>query len=268
MYKMTKIAVYAGDFTHEDSCLVTESYCKDMTSNITMKKEKILNKNANVDFIISKGAKIKTGDPLLVFEQGYDDSEINTMLSKIADELEEEITRLNKNQILSKYTGVVDDIKVYYTCDIEELSPSLQKIVKKYNSTITTKEKMIKKYFENLEDSNIILPSKEKIIPDSSGKVKGSKMLDSVMIEFYITYEDELGIGDKIAFATALKSIIANKVEDELAPYSEYRKDEKIEAIMSYISINARKCTSIYLQLYGNKVLKELKEQVKDIWNS
>ena len=41
-----------------------------------------------------------------------------------------------------------------------------------------------------------------------------------------------------------------------------------ISAIMSYISVNARMTTSIYLALYGNKVLVELKRAVEDIWNS
>ena len=267
MSRLAKIAIYAGDFTHEDSSLVTEELCKDLTTNITMKKEKILGKNANVDFIVKKGQYVKTGEPLLVFEQGYVEEEINVMLSKIASDLDEEITKMSKNQLVSKYTGIVNDIKIYHTCEVSEMSPSLQKLVKGYNSTIINKEKMIKKYYDNSVESGIILPPNSKIV-SQYGKVKGNDMPDSVMIEFYVTYEDELGVGDKISYYTALKSVISTKVPKELAPYSELHKDEKISAIMSYISVNARMTCSIYYALYGNKVLVELKKQISDIWNN
>ena len=265
MEHLTKLAIYAGDFTHEDSSLVTNKLCEDMSSEITMKKQKVLGKNANVDFIVKKGQTIKTGEPLIVFERGYDEQEVNAMLSKIADELEEEITRLSKNQLTSKYTGVVDDIKIYYTCELEELSPSLQKIIKSYNSEITTKEKLLKKYYDNTIDSNIILDPNKKVDP-INGKVKGTNLVDSVLIEFYVTYQDKMNVGDKISYSTALKSIISRVVADDEAPYSDYRKDEPIDAIMSYISIQARMCSSIYLELYCNKVLIELKRQIAELW--
>ena len=265
MRKLAKIGIYAGDFTHEDSSLVTNKLCEEMSTNITMRKSKVLSMTSNVDYIAKKGQEIKTGEPLLIFEQGYDEAEVNSMLSKIADELHEEITRLSKNQLLSKYTGRIDDIKIYYTCKIEDMSPSLQKIVKSYNSTILSKEKLLNKYYSNINDSNIILDPHEQI-DAKNGKVKGTTMVDAVMIEFYITYHDKMNVGDKLSYSTALKSIISRVCEDNEAPYSELHKDEPIDALMSYISVNARMCTSIYLELYCNKVLLELKNAVAELW--
>jgi hypothetical protein len=268
MSKLAKVAFFSGDFTHEDSSLVTNKLCEDMSSKITMKKEKILNKNSNVDYIVKKGQYVKTGEPLLIFEQGYDEEEMNMMLTKVADDLNEEITKLSKNQITSKYTGTVDDIQIYYTCDIQDLSPSLQKIVKAYKSSVISKEKLIKKYFDNPNDANIILPPAEKVDTNNAGKIKGKEMVDSVMIEFYVTYFDKLNVGDKISLNSAIKSVISTVIPDETAPYSDYKKDEQLNAIFSYISVNARQTTNVYLSLYGNKVLKTLKDQVAEIWKS
>ena len=264
MSKLAWVAAYSGDFTHEDSSLIRESLCESLSTEITMKKDRILGKNSNIDFIVKKGASIKTGDPLLIFEQSYEEEEINQILSKIADELDEEITKLSKNQLVSKYTGRIDDIKIYYTCEIDEMSPSLQKIVKSYNSTIVTKEKLLNKYYNNINDSNIILDPHEKINA-TYNKVKGNEMPDSVMIEFYITYKDKMNVGDKISYNTALKSIISKVVSDDECPYTEHR-NQKIDCLMSYISISKRMTTSIFLTMYCNKVLLELKEHIREIW--
>lgn len=264
---LTKVAVHSGYYTFEDSSIATEKFCAEMTSLITMKKDLILGPNTNVDFMVKKGQAIKTGDPLIIFEQSYKEKEANELLAKLGDELNEKITKLSKNNIKCKYTGVIEDIKIYYTCEFEELSPTLQKIIKDYKTGIKTKENVIKKYFKDANESDIILPPTDKVVT-KDGKVKGIEVGSGVLIEFFIKYEDEMGVGDKMTFYTALKSIIAEKVPDELAPYSEYREDEQISCILGHRSVANRMTASVWLALYGNKVLVELKRNIKDIWES
>lgn len=265
--KMVKIMIGSADFTHEDSSLVTERLGDFLTSYITMKKEKVLDKSSNIDYIVKVGQEIKTGEPLLIFEQGYEEEEVNQMLAKIADEYQEEITKLGKNTLTSKYTGIIQNIEIFYACEIDEMSPSLQKIVKSYIKGIKDKEKILKKCYKDPLSSGIILPPTGKS-PTKNGKIMGVTVGDGILIRFYITYEDVLGVGDKISYSTALKSVISRKVPNELAPYSEYNKDEPVDAIMSYISVNARMTTSIYLLLYGNKVLVNAKRLAKEIWDN
>ena len=71
---------------------------------------------------------------------------------------------------------------------------------------------------------------------------------------------------DKITYFTALKSIISEKIPQPLAPYSDSRPDEPINAVLSTISVNARMTGSIFLNLFGNKVLVELKNKCRDIY--
>ena len=247
--------------------MATEKFCSEMTSYITMKKELVLGPNSNVDFIVKKGDPIKTGQELIRFEQSYAEKEANQLLDKLGQEYKEQITSLSKTTIKSKYTGVIEAVKLYYTCEFEELSPSLQKIAKDYRAGVKTKEAVLKKHFKKGELAGIILDPTEKI-ETKDGKIKGIDVGSGVLIEFFIKYEDELGVGDKVTFYTALKSIIAEKVPDELAPYSEFRPDEQIGCFLGPRSCFARMVGSVFIALFANKVMVELKRKVADEWNS
>ena len=143
------------------------------------------------------GQKVKTGDPLLVFEQAFDEDDANDLLAKLGDELGDEITKMSKNYVKSKYTGVVEDIKIYYTVPESQLSPSLRKVIKDYNARIKAKQDLIKSFYGEKE-SNLIIPPCEQV-EAPNGKVKGVEVGDGVLIEFYVKYEDVLGIGKFIA---------------------------------------------------------------------
>lgn len=69
-----------------------------------------------------------------------------------------------------------------------------------------------------------------------------------------------------MSYYTALKGIISEKIPDELAPYSEFRPDEQIGAILATIGINARMTGSVFFALFGNKVLIELKRKCKELY--
>lgn len=235
-----------------------------MTSNIIMEKEVLLGKNANIDKIVKKGQAIKSGDYLMEFEESYSEKEANLLLAKIGDEFEEEIHSLGKTPIKSKYTGKIKDIKCYYTIPFEEFSPSLQKAIKAINSETKDKEKILKQYFPN-GDHNLVLEPTDSV-PSTDGKVKGREVGDGLLIKFYIEYEDRLGIGDKITYFTAIKGVIQQTIPEEESPFTDFRPDEKIEAIHPTISYLARMCGSIPLNLYGNKVMVELKRKIEDIY--
>ncbi len=263
---LTKFAIHSGYYTFEDATIVTEQLCKEMTSYITMKKDIILSPMTNIDHMVNIGDKIKTGDPLLIFEEVFGDADISALLDKMGEELGAGLEKDKKNYLKSKYTGVIEDIKIYYTVPEEELSPSLRAVITAYNERINKKRKVLNKYYDNEHEAPIVVPPSEMVVADN-GRVKGINMGEGVMIEFFIKYADTLGLGDKISFFTALKSIISETIPQEYAPYSEHRPDEPINALLPFISVNARMTASIFLNMFGNKVLVELKHAVKDIYN-
>lgn len=260
--KLTKIAIASGDFTFEDSSIITENLSKSMATKVTMKEDIILGTNSNISYIVKEGQKIKTGDPLIVFENSFDDSSINDVLNKIGDEFKEEIKELSKNVLLSHYSGTIDKIVMYYNKDIEEFSGTSKKILDEYIKSNSSKKTLIESKVGKGFDS-IGTPVVEK---QNTDKIKG-KNVDGLMIEFYITYNDELSIGDKISFYTSLKSIISDVIPKGEEPYSEYDEKESIDAIVSPMSIVSRMVPDIYMMMFSNKALIELKKQIKDELN-
>lgn len=262
MGKLCKVAITSSDSTYEDSCIVSHSLSSDMSSFITMKKEITLGTNANVDFLVKKGDTVKSGDPIVIFENAFEDSSINDLLNSLGDEFSEVISDLSKNRLASKYTGRIVDVQIYYNRDLEEFSPSLQKIIKDYIKTNKSKRKAISDNIQSLDHSSIKLP----ILDKQEGNRIGGSVVDGIKIEVYIEYEDQLARGDKIAFYTATKAVISLVTKEGESPFSESDSNEEIQAIVSPLSIVSRMCVDIYNALFLNKFLVYLKKKALDMY--
>ena len=257
--KLCKIAIVSRDGTFEDSSMISQKMSKDMTTNITMKKEVNLGVNSNVEFVIKKGAHVKTGDPLVIFDTSFEDSSINMLLGDLGDEIDE----LTTNELHSKYTGRIVDINMYYNHEIEEYTPSVQKILKEYVSKNKTKVKVTN---DLLGKESLRLVNVKAVDKINTVKIKGTDV-DGILIEIFIEYEDALGVGDKITFATALKTTISDVFDEGEAPYTEFEPDEELDAVFPSLSIITRMTTDLYFQLFLNKGLLGLKKEVAKIWN-
>jgi hypothetical protein len=100
------------------------------------------------------------------------------------------------------------------------------------------------------------------------GVIKGQKVENAVLIEFYIEHGDIMGVGDKLAFFTALKGIICEVIPEGYEPWSEFRPDEEVSSLLAPSSILKRQTPSILFTLLGNKVIVELKRKLEEIYNS
>ena len=88
---------------------------------------------------------------------------------------------------------------------------------------------------------------------------------DGVLIEFYINYYDTMGVGDKLTLQAANKGTIKMIFPKGKEPYTKEHPDEKIHAIASSRSFNARMVTSPIVSGAINKGLIELDRKVKEI---
>lgn len=267
---LQKVMCFSTYSTYEDSTFITKKLSTDMASEIVMEKPVVLGKNANVDYMVKVGDKVQVGDELIRFELSFEEDTLNKFLANVGETLKEEIKSLGKTQIKSKYTGVIEDIKIYSTVDLEDLSPSLRKIVGDYYNRIKKKKKAIedftKDHTENVYKAGVLLNEPTSKIETKDGKVKGHEVGEGVLIEFYIKYQDIMGVGDKITFFTALKSIIGEVIPEGLEPYSEFRPDEEVSSIIAPGAVLARMTPSILLTMFGNKVLIELKRKLYEIY--
>lgn len=253
-----KYAIMLTDEGYEDSCIQTEWIGDAMSSTVVISKEYTLPKDTNVHFIAKKGQAIQEGEPLLIFQNAFDEEDANALIKLLSDDDDDIVSELGRIPIYSKVTGIIKDIKILRTVEIDELSPSLKKIVTNY-------EKDVKKFNKVLEQYD---PDKAKIADatyklEPTGKLKNAA--DSVRIEFNLAYEDKFSVGDKAVCYSALKGVSKGKIPKGQEPYSSFRPEEKIHYIQSITGDMKRMVGSIIKIGAINKVMVELARQSCDI---
>ena len=185
---LAKFAILNTDEGFEDSAIVSESLSEAMASDIVLEKEITVPKDASVYNLVKKGQTINEGDTLMILQNAYDEEDVNTLLRNLAGS-EEEITNLGRVPITSKVTGVVQDIIIERTVEIDELSPTLKKIVSAYEKEIKDKKKIMDKY--EIKDVNKVLQD-TKALP-ATGKLKNAS--DAIVIRIYLSYHDKFKTG-------------------------------------------------------------------------
>lgn len=271
MGNLVKVALVSSYNTYEDSSFITHKLSEDAETEMVFNKQVVVGKNATVDYIAKIGDHINIGDTLIQFDTSFEDDELNKMLRTISDELQEGILEDSRNDIKSKRAGVIEDIKIYSTLELDELSPSLQKIVGDYYKTIKKKKQLLEKYDP---DSSLIKcgvlfnQTTKKVVPNKYGVILGQKVEDSVLIEFYIKHAEIMEVGSKMAYYTGIKTVIGEILPEGYEPYSEFRPDEEISTTIATNSILARMTPSITLVSLGNKCLVELKRSLKELYDS
>lgn len=253
---LAKVAILNTDEGFEDSTSISNWLSEAMATDVVVEKDKDLSKNTNVYSMVKVGQHVEEGDPLIIFQNSFDEKDANLLLKNITDS--EFVSDLGRIKLKSKYTGTIQDIKIYRTCEISEMSESLRKIVTEYEDGIKATKKMYEKY--KLPGENLLDPD-YKMQP--TGIMKNNP--DGVKIVFYIKYNDKLSVGDKVVAQSANKGVVKNVFPDDLTPFSEYRPQEKIHALFAARSFNARMVTSVWVSGAINKCMIELDRQVKEI---
>ena len=161
---------------------------------------------------------------------------------------EDEVTSLGRIPIKSHNTGVIEDIRIYRTCEIDDMSPSLKKIVTEYEREQNRKANQIAKYDQTLAKQYRC----QKL--EQEGKLKNIE--DGVLIEIYVAYKDDFSVGDKLIFLGAQKGVAKEVIPEGDEPTSSYRPDEPIDAIASMVSFGNPELTPEYTNSFSLNFLK------------
>ena len=223
-----------------------------------VKKERYLPKEANIYNVVSPGTPIEEGDPLMIFQNAFEEKDANALLKAITDEEIDAISDLGRIHVRSKLTGIVQDVKIYRTCELDELSPSLKKLVMAYEKKIKEKRNKLSKL--NVDGLNRVLEADYKL--DPVGNLKGAP--DGVMIEFYLKCTDKMGIGDKLVYSAALKGVIKDIFKEGEEPTTDFRPDEYVEGFITTSGVNARMVSSIIINGLINKGIIELTRKCQE----
>ncbi len=253
---LAKVAIMNTDEGFEDSTSVSSWLSDAMATDVVVQDEKDISKNTNVYSMVKVGQEVQEGDPLIIFQNSYDEKDANMLLKNITDT--DFVSDLGRIRLKSHYTGVIQDIKIYRTCELAEMSDSLKKIVNDYEKGIRARKKMYEKY--KIPGANTLDPDYKM---QATGIMKNNP--DGVKIVFYIKYNDKLSVGDKTVAQSANKGVVKNIFPEGMEPFSEYRPEEKIHALYAARSFNARMVTSVWTSGAINKCMIELDRQVKEI---
>ena len=98
----------------EDSGVCSEWLTEAMASNIVVMKEINLPASTNVLYLAKVGQEITEGEPILVFQNAYDEEDANLLLKTLNND-DDAVSEIGRNTIKSKVTGIISDIKIYRT---------------------------------------------------------------------------------------------------------------------------------------------------------
>lgn len=254
---LVKVAILTTDEGFEDSTATSSYVAEALSSEIITKVDINLDKNTNVFNLVKVGQPIQEGDPLLIIQNSYEDEDVNVLLKNLVDDVDT-VTSLGRIPIKSHNTGKIEDIKIYRTCEINQLSDSLKKIVTEYEK----KENAIRKTIEKYDKEKAQSYSNDQKLTNT-GKLKALE--EGVLIEIFVNYKDDFSVGDKLVALGGQKGVCKEVFTPGHEPRSDYRPDEPIDILFSMRSFDARMISSSLLHGMANKFLVELDRQVKDI---
>ena len=255
---LTKVAIMSTEDGFEDSGICSEWLSEAMASNIVVAKPIQLTAATNILYIATKGQAVTEGEPILIFQNAYDDKDANILLKNLNDE-DGDVSEIGRQVVKSKVTGRISDIKIYRTCDIDDnMSDSMKKIVTSYERDVNK----LKKIANSCGNADQVQLTEAGKLPPT-GKLKH---LDGVLIEIYMEYHDKLSVGDKISNLNANKNIIMSQYKNEDAPYTDFRPNEAIDAVSACSAIDGRMICSPFLVGGLNKLMIELSRKCCDIY--
>lgn len=264
---LARVALRYSSKVFEDSTVVSSRLANRMASNIVIKKDIALGKNSNIDYIVKKGQAISVNDPLIIFDTSHDDELTNKILAKMTDGSTDDLIAASKTPIVSKHNGVIEDIKIYYTVPKDELSESARALIESYeNANAKLIRKVSKETGLKPEQLDVSLTEVEMVKPDSTGKVKGTRVNEGILIEIYTKYRDVFGVGDKLTSFVATKAVACDVFKEGEEPYLLSDSEDKIDAYIGVISVGARMVSSLPKTMSINGILVGMKKKLKGMY--
>lgn len=255
---IAKLCIITSEDGFEDSGKASEWLSEAMSSDIVEVSTIDLSGSTNVLYLCKVGDEVQEGDPIMIFQNAYDEEDANLLLKNLNND-DGYVSEIGRNTVKSKVTGHISDIKIYRTIDMEEItSDSLRKIVTKRENEI----KKYKKIADRAENDTYATFDPVEKLP-ASGKLKN---LDGVRIEIYMEYHDKLSVGDKVVANSANKMVLMDIYEEKDSPYTDFRPEEPIDIISSCSAIDGRMITSNIKLGALYKAMIELSRKCKDIY--
>lgn len=231
--------------TLEDADSISKDFSKRLVTGTTEKRRVKVPADHDFEFLCEEGKHVDPETILCTLRPP-----MSGMSSHYNQDALDALDALNTLTPKAKYEGVIERIEVMYTGELDDMSPSLQEIVTKY-------------------DSKLYRLNKKLGIPVLAAKIDPNYSIENVdvgenqvVVTFYITEEVGAGIGDKLVFGNQMKSIISNVVEK---PYIA-EDGTVVDITFSRQSVANRIVNSIDLIGTSNTVLSLIEKEAIELW--
>ncbi len=260
---LSEVGVMIVPGTFEDSSTIVESLGEKLAADVIMKRATVFSDQSIINSIVEVGDNLKADQVMMAFEDAYDDEDANNLLAFLGEHASDVVNHKPK----SKHAGKVFGIKIFYTSPIEDMSESCQKLINRYRTRINKRIKVLRQ--NGVADPEKVIGESVEQVTPYKGKINGELVEPGqILVEFYIQYTDYVNGGDKILFYASIKSVVQQKIPNELAPYVVRNgKNVVVEAFVSPISIKHRQVTSIHHAIGLNKGMMQLKYNVIEMYH-
>lgn len=243
---LARVALIEHPYTFEDSCAVTKRIAENTKVKTTVQKMVTVNFNQSIHKLAKPGTKVNIDDPLCFIEDSlthdaglFDENSINLLRN------------ISQQAPRSAVNGIIDKVEILYNGDKEDMSESLLKLVNISDSKLIALNKSLGKK-----------PMTGEV--DETYRVDGNPLqLDTAVIIFTISGEQNIGVGDKLVLANQLKNTIGFVYEQSPRIMSEDGGfGEEIDMLFGSNSVYNRIVNSPFLIGMMNTLLIEVSKKL------
>ena len=265
---MARVAVHDGEVTEEDSSGASWRIAKKLGTVVIKKKQLVLNPTANIVSCVKIGDHVTYGDPLIAYEDAKDADSDMALLDQLGAVDESILETVARHSASANYTGVIHDIKLYWTIDPDLMGDSAKKFVKNYIKHIGEEVKAEEAITGTISKRRVEMQV-TKPLNTMKNRINGALVnpkTGSIVIEFFIEHVEDRHPGDKVALMPALKSVCHKVFSKEECPYRVNSKSKfnTIDYYQSSIGILARMTVSQDENGFLSKALFERGKEIAE----
>lgn len=231
------VAMVEDPETYEDSTSLSSKTSELMSMDSIKIIRKTIPADKELIDLINVGDEVGPNTPLckildtMLVNNGMDDATMDI------------IQNLQSTVPTAKYEGVIEDIVVYYNCELEDMSKSIKSVV-------------------DVSDERLLGLEGYSGKVDNTYSINGKPLIKGeIELKIYIKVVDDMSIADKAIYANQLKCTVGD-VYDKIITES----NEEVDALFSTTSVQARIVGSVPIMGMLGYIAKEINEQAIELY--
>lgn len=250
------VAFMERDINNEDATSISTSFAERMGITAVNTRVISLPKDSYIHKALKVGDEVTPTDELMIFEEDPMGGDSGLFGGRDDDETLATLSELNRNTPHAKFSGEIVKIEAFYGCELEEISSTLQPIVKAAIAPVMRKNRLAQGTLA--EDD---FPAATPIPQDD--KYLGVKFdKETVMLVYYIKEKSNMVVGDKLVLCGQLKHTVSYVYD-----HDQYTDDgEPIDMVFSADAAGRRVVMSPWFLGITSRIAEELEKKAIELY--